>query len=68
MRLTYDDLMHWSFGDNGVWEAAAKYGLLPLPFFPPPQAILEVLVEQSISFAVRLDADHRGMHVTERFG
>jgi NitT/TauT family transport system permease protein len=29
-----------------AWEAAtAKYGLLPLPFFPPPQAILEVLIE-----------------------
>lgn len=28
------------------WEAAtAKYGLLPLPFFPPPQAILEVLID-----------------------
>jgi NitT/TauT family transport system permease protein len=29
-----------------AWEAAtAKWGLLPLPFFPPPQAILEVLIE-----------------------
>jgi len=29
-----------------AWEAAtAKYALLPLPFFPPPQAILEVLVD-----------------------
>jgi sulfonate transport system permease protein len=29
-----------------AWEAAtAKYGLLPLPFFPPPQAILEVLID-----------------------
>jgi NitT/TauT family transport system permease protein len=29
-----------------VWEAVtAKYGVLPLPFFPPPQAILEVLIE-----------------------
>ena len=29
-----------------AWEAAtAKYGVLPLPFFPPPQAILEVLID-----------------------
>jgi NitT/TauT family transport system permease protein len=29
-----------------VWEAVtAKFGLLPLPFFPPPQAILEVLID-----------------------
>lgn len=29
-----------------AWEAAtAKYDLLPLPFFPPPQAILEVLID-----------------------
>ena len=29
-----------------AWEAAtAKYGLLPLPFFPPPQAILEVFID-----------------------
>ena len=29
-----------------AWEAAtAKYGLLPLPFFPPPQAILEVMID-----------------------
>jgi NitT/TauT family transport system permease protein len=29
-----------------AWEAAtAKFGLLPLPFFPPPQAILEVFIE-----------------------
>jgi len=28
------------------WEVGtAKYGLLPLPFFPPPQAILEVLID-----------------------
>src|SRR5262249_50033496 len=28
-----------------AWEAVtAKLGLLPLPFFPPPQAILEVVV------------------------
>jgi NitT/TauT family transport system permease protein len=29
-----------------VWEAVtAKLGLLPMPFFPPPQAILEVLID-----------------------
>jgi NitT/TauT family transport system permease protein len=29
-----------------AWEGAtAKYSLLPLPFFPPPQAILEVLID-----------------------
>jgi NitT/TauT family transport system permease protein len=30
----------------GVWEAiTAKLGLLPMPFFPPPQAILEVVLD-----------------------
>ncbi|GGC49411.1 ABC transporter permease [Chelatococcus reniformis] len=30
----------------GVWEAVtAKYALLPMPFFPPPQAILEVFLD-----------------------
>ncbi|MEH2543255.1 NitT/TauT family transport system permease protein [Bradyrhizobium sp. AZCC 1708] len=30
----------------GAWEAVtAKLGLLPMPFFPPPQAILEVVIE-----------------------
>ena len=29
-----------------AWEAVtAKLGLLPLPFFPPPQAIVEVLID-----------------------
>jgi NitT/TauT family transport system permease protein len=29
-----------------AWEAVtAKLGLLPLPFFPPPQAILEVVID-----------------------
>ena len=29
-----------------AWEAVtAKLGLLPLPFFPPPQAIIEALIE-----------------------
>ena len=31
---------------TGIWEVVtAKLGLLPMPFFPPPQAILEVLME-----------------------
>ena len=31
---------------TGVWEVVtAKLGLLPMPFFPPPQAILEVLMD-----------------------
>jgi NitT/TauT family transport system permease protein len=30
----------------GGWEAiTAKLGLLPLPFFPPPQALLEVVID-----------------------
>jgi NitT/TauT family transport system permease protein len=30
----------------GAWEAAtAKLDLLPMPFFPPPQALLEVMIE-----------------------
>jgi NitT/TauT family transport system permease protein len=30
----------------GIWEVVtAKLGLLPMPFFPPPQAILEVLID-----------------------
>jgi NitT/TauT family transport system permease protein len=29
-----------------IWETiTAKFGLLPLPFFPPPQAILEVVLD-----------------------
>jgi NitT/TauT family transport system permease protein len=29
-----------------AWEVVtAKFGLLPLPFFPPPQAILEVVID-----------------------
>jgi NitT/TauT family transport system permease protein len=31
---------------TGLWEAiTAKLGLLPMPFFPPPQAILEVVID-----------------------
>jgi len=30
----------------GAWEAVtAKLGLLPMPFFPPPQALLEVVID-----------------------
>jgi NitT/TauT family transport system permease protein len=30
----------------GVWEiVTAKLGLLPMPFFPPPQSLLEVLID-----------------------
>jgi NitT/TauT family transport system permease protein len=30
----------------GAWEiVTAKLGLLPMPFFPPPQALLEVLID-----------------------
>jgi len=44
-----------------AWEAAtAKLGLLPMPFFPPPQAISEVVVDdwarlaESVVASVRL--------------
>jgi NitT/TauT family transport system permease protein len=31
---------------SGAWEAVtAKLGLLPMPFFPPPQAILDVFID-----------------------
>lgn len=33
----------------GAWETVtAKLGLLPLPFFPPPQALLEVIVDDRV--------------------
>jgi NitT/TauT family transport system permease protein len=36
----------------GVWESiTAKLGLLPMPFFPPPQALLEVVVDDRIRLA-----------------
>jgi NitT/TauT family transport system permease protein len=36
----------------GAWETiTAKLGLLPMPFFPPPQALLEVLVDDRIRLA-----------------
>jgi NitT/TauT family transport system permease protein len=36
----------------GAWEAVtAKLGLLPMPFFPPPQALLEVIVDDHARLA-----------------
>jgi len=36
----------------GVWETVtAKLGLLPMPFFPPPQALLEVVVDDRARLA-----------------
>jgi NitT/TauT family transport system permease protein len=36
----------------GAWETiTAKLGLLPMPFFPPPQALLEVVVDDRIRLA-----------------
>jgi sulfonate transport system permease protein len=36
----------------GTWETiTAKLGLLPMPFFPPPQALLEVVVDDRIRLA-----------------
>ena len=36
----------------GGWETiTAKLGLLPMPFFPPPQALLEVAVDDRIRLA-----------------
>ena len=36
----------------GAWEAiTAKLGLLPMPFFPPPQALLEVMVDDRLRLA-----------------
>lgn len=33
----------------GAWETVtAKLGLLPMPFFPPPQALLEVIVDDRV--------------------
>jgi NitT/TauT family transport system permease protein len=35
-----------------AWEAVtAKLGLLPLPFFPPPQALLEVVLDDRVRLA-----------------
>ena len=36
----------------GAWETVtAKLGLLPMPFFPPPQALLEVLIDDRVRLA-----------------
>ena len=36
----------------GAWETVtAKLGLLPMPFFPPPQALLEVVVDDQVRLA-----------------
>ena len=43
-----------------VWEAVtAKLGLLPLPFFPPPQAIVEVVIEDRGQLAAGIFASAR---------
>jgi sulfonate transport system permease protein len=36
----------------GTWETVtAKLGLLPMPFFPPPQALLEVVIDDRVRLA-----------------
>jgi sulfonate transport system permease protein len=36
----------------GAWEmVTAKLGLLPMPFFPPPQALLEVVIDDRVRLA-----------------
>jgi len=43
-----------------AWEAVtAKLGLLPLPFFPPPQAILEVVIDDRTRLVAGLFASFR---------
>ena len=43
-----------------AWEGiTAKLGLLPLPFFPPPQAILEVVVDDRARLAEGIFASAR---------
>jgi NitT/TauT family transport system permease protein len=43
-----------------VWEAVtAKFGLLPLPFFPPPQAIVEVVIDDWGRLVVGIGASAR---------
>jgi NitT/TauT family transport system permease protein len=43
-----------------VWEAVtAKLGLLPLPFFPPPQAIVEVVIDDWERLAAGIFASAR---------
>jgi NitT/TauT family transport system permease protein len=44
----------------GAWEAiTAKLGLLPLPFFPPPQAILEVVIDDRALLGAGIFASFR---------
>jgi len=59
----------------GAWEAAtAKLGLLPMPFFPPPQAILEVLIDdwarlgESVVASLRLLAGGYAIGAAVGFG
>jgi NitT/TauT family transport system permease protein len=43
-----------------VWEViTAKLGLLPLPFFPPPQAILEVVIDDRALLGAGIFASFR---------
>src|SRR5215472_2230346 len=36
----------------GAWElVTAKVGILPMPFFPPPQALLEVIIDDRARLA-----------------
>lgn len=43
-----------------AWEAVtAKFGLLPLPFFPPPQAILEVVIDDRALLGAGIFASFR---------
>ena len=43
-----------------AWEAVtAKFGLLPLPFFPPPQAILEVVIDDRARLVAGIFASFR---------
>jgi NitT/TauT family transport system permease protein len=43
-----------------AWEAVtAKFGLLPLPFFPPPQAILEVVIDDRLRLVAGIFASFR---------
>ena len=43
-----------------AWElVTAKYGLLPLPFFPPPQAIVEVVLDDNVRLVEGIFASGR---------
>jgi sulfonate transport system permease protein len=44
----------------GAWETVtAKLGLLPMPFFPPPQGLLEVIVDDHVRLAESVFASLR---------